>query len=72
MVRVPVPWGIALVWLFVVALADHFEEDYTGGDGNVEGTDWAAGWDRDEKIAALARQLVQAFAFAAQHDTHLA
>jgi hypothetical protein len=40
--------------LLVVALAKGFEEDYAGGDGNVQGFDGAGGGQGDDEIAALA------------------
>jgi hypothetical protein len=46
------------------SLAEGFEEDDAGGDGNVEGFDGAGSRQRDDEVAALAGQFVQALTFA--------
>src|SRR5260370_26470399 len=53
-----------------VPLAKCFEEHNAGGHGNIEGFYRAGGWQRNNEIAPLARQLMQAWAFAAEHDPH--
>ena len=51
-----------------MALAQGFEEDDAGSDGDVERFDGAGGGQRDDEVAAFARQVVEAFAFAAEDD----
>jgi hypothetical protein len=53
-----------------VALAEGFEEDDSGGYGNVEGFDGAGGGQRNDEVTMFARQIVEAFAFAAEDDAH--
>jgi hypothetical protein len=47
------------------SLAEGLKEDDAGGDGNVKGFHRTAGRKRNNEVAALARQFVQALAFAA-------
>src|SRR5437773_2277079 len=53
-----------------VPLANSFEEHDPGRDRNVERFNGARGWKRNNEIAPLARQLMQALAFAAEDDSH--
>ncbi len=51
-------------------LPENLEEYDSCGNGNIEGFYRARGWQLHNKVASLARQLVQALAFASQHDAH--
>src|SRR6266404_1876119 len=53
-----------------VSLAENFEENDSCSNGNIEGFYRARGWQLHNKVASLARQLVQALAFTSQHDAH--
>ena len=53
----------------MVALPEGFEENDAGGDGDVEGFDRAGGGQRDDEIAALASEFVEAIAFATHDDS---
>src|SRR5690348_15678386 len=52
-------------WLRSIApaLPRNFVQDYSRGHGNVQRRHLPQHWDRDQKVAFLAHQLVQAFAF---------
>jgi hypothetical protein len=56
--------------LFCVALAEDFEEDDASGDGDVERFYRTGSGQRNDKVAAFARQVVEALAFAAEDYTH--
>jgi hypothetical protein len=45
-------------------LAESLEEDHAGRDGNIERFYRAGGRERDHEVATLAREFVQALAFA--------
>jgi len=49
-------------------LAEGFEEDDAGGDGDVQGFDRAGGGKGNEEVAAFARQFVEALALAAENN----
>src|SRR5580658_2308763 len=53
-----------------ISLAENFEKDHASSDRNIERFHRAGGGQRNHKVAALARQVVQAFAFAAKHDAY--
>src|SRR5690349_12812028 len=53
-----------------IALADSLEEDDAGSDGDVERLNRAGCGQRNDEVASLARQFVQALAFAAENDAH--
>lgn len=50
------------------ALANSLEEDHAGGNGNIEGLDWAHGGKRNDKIATLAREFMESTAFTSHND----
>ena len=45
------------------ALANSLEKDHAGGNGNIQGLDWARGGKRNDEIATLAREFVESTAF---------
>src|ERR1700674_1231318 len=57
-------------WRARAPLSERFEKNDASGDGNVEGFYGASGRERDDEIAPLARQFMQALALAAEDDPH--
>jgi len=51
-----------------MALAKGFEENDAGGDGDIQGFNGAGSGQRDDEIATLTGEFVEAFAFAAHDD----
>jgi hypothetical protein len=51
-------------------LAESFEEDDTGGDRDVEGSHGAGCRQRDDEVAAFAREIVETFALPAKDYTY--
>ena len=49
-------------------MAQGFEEDHAGGDGDVEGTNRASGGNGNEEVATLANKFVEARTFASHDD----
>src|SRR5260370_660076 len=56
--------------LFWMEWAEGFEKAHTCRDGDVERFHGTGGGQRDDKVAAFARQVVETFAFAAKHDAY--